>query len=226
MLVTTASKRLVTSQIYSANLRTLKRHSSFSASEHGLSFQGATYPFSWLRDSCTCPACVHPSAHHKLHKTSDIPPNIKPKSDGIRLSENGLHIEWPNGHQSFFSIPFLDRHSSPSKVSAALNDVTQIPWDVAKLSREKDLFVRYESIQTPSGLLIAINQLLQSGLVIVKGVPNTEVSTQSCELRSLAQLFGDIRTTFHGEMFDVKHVRNSTNGAYTNLDVGLHMDLL
>jgi hypothetical protein len=84
----------------------------------------------------------------------------------------------------------------------------------------------YKSLHTPSGLLAGINQLSQLGLLVVTGVPNVESSIQTCELRKLAQLFGEIRDTFYGELWDVRNVRNARNIAYTNLDLGLHMDLL
>lgn len=84
----------------------------------------------------------------------------------------------------------------------------------------------YASLQTPSGLLSAITQLSQSGLLFISGVPNLETSDELCELRSLAEHFGDIRPTFYGEVWDVMNIRNSRNIAYTNLDLGLHMDLL
>lgn len=41
--------------------------------------QSITLPYIWLRDSCPCPSCVHPSTRQKLHRTSDVPLDIKPK---------------------------------------------------------------------------------------------------------------------------------------------------
>ncbi|KAF9238090.1 hypothetical protein BU15DRAFT_75480 [Melanogaster broomeanus] len=39
-------------------------------------------------------------------------------------------------------------------------------------------------------------------------------------------MFGELRTTFYGDMWDVKIAHNSRNIAYTDLDLGLRMDLL
>lgn len=94
------------------------------------------------------------------------------------------------------------------------------------LSQASHLFLPYESLHTPSGLLAGINQLSRLGLLVVTGVSNVESSNQTCELRKLAELFGEIRNTFYGDLWDVKNVRNARNIAYTNLDLGLHMDLL
>ena len=185
-----------------------------------------TYPYIWLRDSCQSPDCVHPSSSQKLHRTSDIPPDIRPSVDGLRLTDDGIHIEWTDGHKSFYLASFLERHSSPSRLSAFHNDVSQLAWDASSISKVGDLFLPYKSLQTPSGLLAAITQLSQYGLLFVSGVPNAETAQDTCELRTLAEHFGEIRHTFYGQVWDVKNVRNSRNIAYTNLDLGLHMDLL
>ena len=42
----------------------------------------------------------------------------------------------------------------------------------------------------------------------------------------MARLFGEIRPTFYGLVWDVKNKRNSKNIAYTNLNLGFHMDIL
>ncbi|KAF9238088.1 hypothetical protein BU15DRAFT_75479 [Melanogaster broomeanus] len=94
------------------------------------------------------------------------------------------------------------------------------------ISQAEDLYIPYNELTEPSRLLSAINQLTQSGLLFVTGIPNEPTSNETCELRKLAHMFGELRTTFYGEMWDVKIAHNSRNIAYTNLDLGLHMDLL
>lgn len=64
------------------------------------------------------------------------------------------------------------------------------------------------------------------GLLFVTNVPTEGTTNDACELRTLATRFGEIRETFYGQTWDVKNVPNSKNIAYTNVDLGLHMDLL
>jgi len=226
--VTSASRGLLASQRRHliSTARFFARQSSFSVNDSGITVEGASFPYRWLRDSCQCPSCVHPSTSQKLHRTSDVNLDIMPTPDGIRVTDEGLYVEWMTGHRSYYAAPFLERHSSPSKLSVAHKDLPRILWDVPFISKASNIFLPYKSLQTPSGLLAAMTQLSQVGLLFVTGVPNTESSNQTCELRTLAQLFGEIRDTFYGELWDVKNVRNSRNIAYTNLDLGLHMDLL
>ena len=224
-----ASRRLLASKrgfLVSSKLESFSRQLSFPAKDLGITVEGILFPYIWLRDACQCPFCVHPSTSQKLHRTSDIDVDIKPSSDGIRYTDEGVHVEWMTGHKSFYATAFLERHSSPFRLSVAHKDVPQISWDVSYISQAPHLFLPYKSLHTPSGLLAGINQLSQLGLLVVTGVPNVESSSQTCELRKLAQLFGEIRDTFYGELWDVRNVRNAQNIAYTNLDLGLHMDLL
>ncbi|KAG5643513.1 hypothetical protein DXG03_000705 [Asterophora parasitica] len=187
----------------------------------------ASFPYVWLRDSCqSSPECIHPTTSQKLHRTSDIPLDIKPIHDGVHLTDAGIQISWTDGHKSFFSASFLERHSSPERLASFHKDIPTKPWDNASISNAPELFVPYESLRTQDGLLAAITQISRSGLLFVTGVPNEETVDHKCELPTLAQIFGDIRTTFYGRQWDVRNVRNSRNIAYTNLDLGLHMDLL
>ncbi|KAG8916318.1 hypothetical protein FRC00_000312, partial [Tulasnella sp. 408] len=58
-----------------------------------------TVPYVWLRDSCPCPSCVHPETRQKLHRTTDVPLDIKPKRLAwVNSTEKGarwdLEVEW------------------------------------------------------------------------------------------------------------------------------------
>ncbi|KAL0945849.1 hypothetical protein HGRIS_012132 [Hohenbuehelia grisea] len=205
-----------------------RQWSSYSQTDSALNVDAldASFPFVWLRDSCQSPTCVHPSTSQKLHRTSDIPIDIKPEADGVRLTSDGLAIKWSDGHESNFSKAFLARHASPNALSAFHKDIAPIAWDKSRISAAESLFVPYDSLRTPSGRLAAITQLASTGLLFVTGVPPEETTDSSCEMPKLAQYFGEIRRTFYGELWDVKNIRNSRNIAYTNLDLGLHMDLL
>lgn len=72
----------------------------------------------------------------------------------------------------------------------------------------------------------AIDQLVRYGILFVTGVPNQDTGDETCELRKLGESFGELRSTFYGMVWDVVNRKESKNIAYTNLDLGLHMDLL
>ncbi|KAG2138388.1 hypothetical protein DEU56DRAFT_887041 [Suillus clintonianus] len=186
----------------------------------------ASFPHRWLRDACQCAACVHPSTSQKLRRTSDIPADIRPVPHGVTFQDSGIHVEWADNHKSFYEHSFLERYSSAPRLSSFHKDVRPMSWDVSTISQVPDLYMTYEAIKKPALLLSAITQLTRYGLLFLTGVPNTEHTNETCELRKLANIFGELRETFYGELWDVKNIRNSKNIAYTNLDLGMHMDLL
>ena len=211
-------------------LATFGRNFTHSAIRRGtetaLVYNGHSYPYVWLRDACQCPSCLHPSTRQKLHRTSDIPPHVKPVPNGVHILQDGVRVTWESGHQSHYPVEFLDRYASPVSVHAFHRNVERAEWDVKRLKGERNLYLPYESLKTASGLLSAITQLNRYGLLFVTSVPNDKTSNEECELRTLGEQFGELRRTFYGETWDVKNIRNSRNIAYTNVDLGLHMDLL
>ncbi|KAJ3563344.1 hypothetical protein NP233_g8998 [Leucocoprinus birnbaumii] len=189
-----------------------------------------TFPYVWLRDSCQSPTCIHASTRQKLHRTSDIAYDIKPaslSSSTIRLNgQEELEIEWSDGHKSVFPRSFLEMHSDRGKLHDYHCDVTEEAWNNHSIQRS-ELFIPYEEIRTSTGLLKGITQLRKFGLLFVNGVPNEKTSNDECELKKLGEMFGEIRPTFYGLLWDVVNLKTeSKNIAYTNLDLGLHMDLL
>ncbi|KAL9931291.1 hypothetical protein V8E36_009801 [Tilletia maclaganii] len=76
-------------------------------------------------------------------------------------------------------------------------------------------------------LFTLLSSLLRDGVSFVTGLPTTPTGPQTAFLNHLASLTGEIRHTFYGHTWDVRSLgAASRNIAYTNLDLGLHMDLL
>lgn len=204
-------------------LRKATRYNIRSFGSH-VSLPIGNFSYKWLRDSCPSAESIHPPTRQKLHRTTDAAKDARPKS--VSADKDGLRIEWQSGHKSFYPSEYLARYSGYGRLSVFHHDVRQQPWNLIKISANEQLFTPYESIRTDSGRLAAMTQLEQDGLVFIQDVPNAETSNEICELRRVAEVFGEIRHTFYGSMWDVKNIKNSRNIAYTNLDLGLHMDLL
>lgn len=199
------------------------------------------FPYVWLRDSCQAPESIHLSTRQKLHRTSDIPLDIRPKdlAEGqtvglnetpvrsVEVLPDGLKITWNDGHVSSFTSDFLRTHSTPAELREFhMYDYTSpTAWTSETITKSPNLYVTHASLNEPKGLVEAVAQLLKYGLIFVSGVPTEHKTNDTCELRTLAEKFGEIRRTFYGELWDVINIQNSKNIAYTNLDLGLHMDL-
>lgn len=201
-----------------------------SAGPHALTIQGShirtPFPYRWLRDSCLCPNCILRSTGQKLHRTSDIPEHIRPSSTTLDGANAILKVEWMDGHQSVYPMEFLERFSSKRAIEEFRNDVGLVGWNKNRIESSENLFTPYEDLDSPKGLLGAITQLSRYGLAFIKGVPNEEVDHEKSEVRKLAGYFGEMRTTFYGEQWDVRNRGRSSNIAYTDLHLGLHCDLV
>ncbi|THU82272.1 gamma-butyrobetaine hydroxylase [Dendrothele bispora CBS 962.96] len=204
--------------------------SSFTLGDNALTvdaLNNTSFPYLWLRDSCQSPECVHPATSQKLHRSSDIPLDIKPihvKLIDEQSTDPGLRIEWQDGHISSFQKSFLERHISPESLARFHKDPPVNLWNGQILASSPNLFLDYKDLETPLGLLKAIDQLCQYGLIFLRNVPTDETSFEKCASRKLASTFGRLRETFYGAIWNVVNT-NSQNIAYTNLKLDLHMDL-
>jgi hypothetical protein len=200
--------------------------SSDTVTIHAL--DGARFPYIWLRDSCQSAESIHPSTRQKLHRTSDVSLDVVPLENGIRVTEDGLEILWKDGRKSVFEKHWLARYSNlVSRERFHLDDtLKEQSWTRGLISSTPSLFLPYGQISSDTGLLSAMEQLLKYGLLFIRGVPHEDTSDERCELKRLGERFGELRTTFYGLVWDVVNQTNSKNIAYTDLKLGLHMDLL
>ncbi|KAG0279208.1 hypothetical protein BGZ96_002024 [Linnemannia gamsii] len=192
----------------------------------------------WLRDNCPCPECIHPSTRQKLHTSTQIPLDLGVAS--YNATPEGLEIVWSKGledtgdweapekgqpgHRSVYPWEMVlgsyggtpTEHRTESRMNHK-----PILWD-KELMESKTLWLDYnEYMNTPEGLLKGLKHLQDYGLFFLEGVPREDQ-----EVAVAAERIGHLRHTFYGRTWDVKSVPNAKNVAYTNLNLGLHMDLL
>lgn len=230
--------------MYARSLRTISSRSSApilkrtwtsltrtdeSLTVHAL--DNTAFPYVWLRDSCQSPKCVNPATGHKLHRTSDIPLDIAPVegNKGVQVTENGLQIMWNDGQRSVFEKGWLERYgSTEAQDKYHRNDLLKPQlWNRESIAPLSALSFGYEELQRGDGRLgKALEELFRYGIVFVRGVPNEETSDEKCELWKVAEMFGDVRNTFYGEVWDVVKLKDGNNVGYTDLPLPLHMDLL
>lgn len=103
-------------------------------------------------------------------------------------------------------------------------------WTNTTIETAEHLHIQYEDLinldHRDQTLFYTLKQLHTYGIVVIKGVPTKKTDNADCSLREVMALIGEIRNTFYGETWNVRNVPNSKNVAYTDVNLGLHADLL
>jgi gamma-butyrobetaine dioxygenase len=182
----------------------------------------------FLRDACSCPRCIDPSSKQKNFQTTDIPPSIRPVAAETQ-ADGTVNIKWDNDlpgfgedHVSSYPKTFFEINSSHSRILQEHFEPGQPKLWENSLITTRLQFVDYEDYMTKDAALYQVlQQLLDYGLLLVRGVPKSEKSVEN-----IAERIGRLRDSFYGRTWDVKSVPQAKNVAYTAQYLGLHMDLL
>jgi alpha-ketoglutarate-dependent taurine dioxygenase/DUF971 family protein len=150
----------------------------------------------WLRDNCTCAECGDRSGGHRYLELGSIDPDISP--DEVSVEDSGtLRIRWSgDGHITRYSPAWLrancyssesiaERRPRPVLWDSGLND--KIPeWDYHQVA--SDASIRLQMFQ----------RIADYGFAIINDVPVEEE-----QIEQLAAVFGFIRQTHYGRIFDL-----------------------
>jgi [2-(trimethylamino)ethyl]phosphonate dioxygenase len=176
----------------------------------------SVFHYIWLRDNCQCPLCRHANGQ-RLLDAATIPAGIVPAQVN-RRPDGVIDIAWaPDGHASSYAPAWLrahcysaaaraERHSGPALWGAAM--AGHLPHGV------------YEAIRGDEGTLRDwLAAIERYGFALLHGVP-----AQPGMILEVVKLFGYVRETNYGELFNVRSVVNPNNLAYTGLGLGAHTD--
>ncbi|KAF3481850.1 uncharacterized protein GIQ15_04609 [Arthroderma uncinatum] len=178
---------------------------------------------SFLRESCDCARCIHPSTRQRTFEAAQIPIGIGAKD--VEVDSSSVKIKWQD------DIPGFEDHISTFKNSyladlakADVPDSDLSPpslWD-KKAFEKSNRWVTFEDyMQDGATFSDAMMQLKNFGLLFLRNVPE---DTES--VAKIATRLGPIKNTFYGPTWDVKNIPDPKNVAYTNDALGFHMDLL
>ena len=150
----------------------------------------------WLRDNCSCSQCGDRSGGHRYLELSDIQPDIT--AEEILLdSPSTLQIKWSgDSHLTHYSSTWLrdhcyssetiaERRPKPLLWASAINDKI-MEWDYHQITEDT------------STRLQAFQQINDTGFAIINNVP-----VQQEQIEHLAAIFGFIRETHYGRVFEL-----------------------
>ena len=179
-----------------------------------------------LRDACQCNQCIDPSTKQRNFSFFDIPESVRAFPGG-KTEDGKFIVHWENDivnftdHKSYFSLDELKYLGSDQYINPLPRAHPRKSWDASTIT-ESLLTVTYEEYMTNDvHLLKSLQALQRDGLIFVKNVPPSVES-----VGQIVERIGPIRNTFYGSTWDVKSKPSADNVAYTDKELGFHMDLL
>jgi gamma-butyrobetaine dioxygenase len=162
----------------------------------------------WLRENCPCPECTAPGGQRIVDVTA-FPADLRPAD--VRLVADALEIGWPDGHTSTYPMPGLLAGPEPDRLPRPE------PWDAG--TALGDPFDALDLAADPAHLAACLEAVHSSGVALVRGAEPAPGA-----LEGIVGLFGHVRETNYGRLFDVRTVIGAENLAYTGLGLPPHTD--
>lgn len=203
----------------------------------GPSSLSLTLPNLFLRDTSHHPAHLHPASRQKLFKTTDVPVQSEVVGYGVHEvgGEDCLVMEWSSPlsgvergseklsvHPVSFLVKCALERDGGSKNGAL---PTHRTWDGPAIEKTLTTAEFDDYMASERTLLGTLDELITDGISFLSDVPTKQKEGQGTDLRKVVERIGSLRKTWYGELWDVRAEEGSRNIAYTNLDLGLHMDL-
>ncbi len=174
----------------------------------------SSYLYLWLRDNC--PQLRHASTNHRVAETSEIPGDVRPSSSTIDADGNVV-ITWTfDLHVSTFPSSWL-RANDYSNGSRHLSVIPKL-WN-ASIGAELPSANYPELVASDAQRCAFLRSFVDYGIAVLNDVPCIPGT-----VLDVGRLFGELRTTSWGLVFDVISMEDANSVAYTNLPLVTHTD--
>jgi len=179
----------------------------------------AGFSVSWLRASCSCPACLGAGSGQRLASITDGP-------FFVRLAATTENDECffvtfePDGHRAVIAKSWLAQALAPAlQVTAGRHEDAKRLWVAADFPAGPTAF-GWETYRTEAEHRAAcLDSLLTVGFALLTGVP-----VEPGMVLEVAGSMGFVRETNYGRLFDVQAKVDPANLAYTAMAIAPHTD--
>ena len=168
------------------------------------------FHFLWLRDNC--PESRN-SNGQRLHESNAIDPEIWPRS--FSHSDNELKIDWSDDTKAAYPLEFLTVWAYDGS-SEQTNRVILWSKEIGDRIHRHD----YRRVcEEPAALKSWLQDVERYGFSLLKNVPPSKET-----IFDVVGLFGFVRETNYGRLFEVRAEENASNLAYTPVPLSVHTD--
>ncbi len=174
----------------------------------------------WLRDNALDETTRNPVNGQRLRTVQDIPKDLKITSTEVAATGNVRIVFGPDHHETVFPAPWLQARSYDR---TNLNKRGWLSDDIVLWSHKlaaQPPSTSYTLATTDTGTLSSWLRTIEThGFAIMSDCPRVDGA-----LLDVAALFGYVRETNYGKLFNVRAEVNPNNLAYTNLGLQAHTD--
>jgi gamma-butyrobetaine dioxygenase len=162
----------------------------------------------WLRDSCRCRHCVHEASGQRLTDPAVMLADVTISSATMR--DGSLEIVWAaDDHRSEYTLEQLMPEPRGRAVEL---------WDASFVDRLPR--ADFAAVSSDRAVLAAwLDAVDRFGVAVLHAVP-----TAPGTVTAVAELFGFVRETNYGRLFDVVSTPDPINLAYSGLGLAVHTD--
>lgn len=176
----------------------------------------------WLRFSCQCDKCKQGHSGQRIFDISSLPDPIKISDFSISKNEENLYLslEFDGDHHGKINLKWLREncYSAAARQSQNGKRLTK-----AHLGEHTLPEVEFSDIMgSKEGLWKMLSQLSEDGVSLVKNVPFDDEEN----VGKVGRRLGPLQETIYGVFFDVISLPSPINIAYSDVELGLHMDLM
>mmetsp|Transcript_56618 Transcript_56618/g.165577 ORF Transcript_56618/g.165577 Transcript_56618/m.165577 type:complete len:461 (+) Transcript_56618:72-1454(+) len=187
-------------------------------------------PGVFLRDSCQCGACFHPTTLQRL--VDNVDPDVVPAAVDVAPGGESLSVTWADGHVTTLEAGWFAAHVRgaffPLRAAKAAAATAPVPWAASWMAGHLDseLTFDFEEVCARSHATAEwVAALRRYGLTRLRGAP---CRTGQVE-RLATAIHCPLRATVYNEggapTFQVKAKPMAVNQAYTSAELPLHTDL-
>jgi hypothetical protein len=163
-----------------------------------------------------------PGSGQKLFGITDLP-----RPEEIRIeradedSAGNLTVVFaPDGHTSHFPADWLEEHRPGSNLPHDDRaEDAKVLWQAADFADALPAAAWNDFAQDPATLAACLESLLRNGFFILRNVP-----VQDRAVLAAAEVFGFVRDTNYGTLFEVRVEENPANLAFSALPITPHTD--
>ncbi len=176
----------------------------------------STYGWLWLRDCCGCDDCRGDGSGQRLNDLASSPATPRPAATACR--GGSLVVSWePGSHESRYTLSWLRENCGCGEHEYQ----TTPPRERWRAGSDDVPFRRsLDQVRADDSALEAwLRAVSETGIAVLCGA-----STDPGTVASVVDLFGHVRETNYGRIFDVVTTVDPRNLAFTSLPLGPHTD--